>query len=47
MSTYPKLDIKPELLKLKTKDDDTEDLKYKIENRDHEKKLKSLKIDNE
>ena len=47
MSTYPNLDKKPELLNLKTKDEETEDLRYKIENHDHEKKLKSLKIDNE
>ena len=37
----------PELLKLKTKDDEIKDLKYKTENHDHENIMKSLKIDKE
>ena len=47
MSTYPNLKIDPELLKMKTKDDEIKDLKYKTEKRHQEKILKSLKIDNE
>ena len=37
----------PELLKLKTKDDEIKDLKYKSEKHDHENILKSLKIGKE
>ena len=37
----------PELLKIKTKDDEIKDLKYKTEKHDHENTLKSPKIDNE
>ena len=47
MSTYPSLNNDPELLKLKTKDDEIKDLKYKSEKHDHENILKSLKIGNE
>ena len=47
MSTYPNLKVYPELLKLKTKDAEIEDLNYRTDKHDHEKKLKSLKIDNE
>ena len=47
MSTHPSLNNDPELLKIKTKDDENKDLKYKIEKHDHENILKSLKIDNE
>ena len=47
MTTYPNLNNKPELLKIKTRDDETENLKYQTENHDHENILKSLKIDNE
>ena len=36
-----------ELLKLKTKDDEIKELKYKTEKHDHEIILKTLKIDNE
>ena len=46
MSTYPNLNNDPELLKI-TKDDEIKDLKYKSEKHDHEKILRSLKIDNE
>ena len=37
----------PELLKIKTKDDEIKELKYIYEKHDHEKIIKSLKIDNE
>ena len=47
MSTYPSLNNDPELLKIKTKDDEIKDLKHKSEKHDHENILKSLKIDNE
>ena len=47
MSTYSTLKNYPELLKLKSKDDEIKDLKYKTENLDHENILKSLKTDNQ
>ena len=54
MSTYPDLKNEPELLKIKTKDDEirnlkheTENLKYYSERHNHENILKSLKVDNE
>ena len=47
MSTYPDLKNEPELLKLKTKDDQLKKLQYRTEKHDHENILKSLKIDNE
>ena len=47
MSTYPNLNIDPELLKIETKNDENKDLKYKTEKHDHENILKSLKIDTE
>ena len=47
MTTYTNLNIDPELLKIKTKDDEIQDLKYKTEKHVHENILKSLKIDNE
>ena len=37
----------PELLKIKTRDDDIKNHKYKTENYDQENILKSLEIDNE
>ena len=37
----------PELLKIKTRDDEIKNLKYQTEKHDHESILKSLKIDNE
>ena len=46
MTTYPNLNNEPELLKIKTRDDDFKNLKYQTEKHDHEKVLKSLKIDN-
>ena len=47
MSGYPNINNKPELLKIKTKDDEIKDLKYRSEKHDVEKILKSIKIDNE
>ena len=47
MATYPNLTDKPELLKMKTRDDEIKNLKYQTEQYDHEIILKSLKIDNE
>ena len=57
MSGYPNLtnnNNEPELLKVKTKDDqirdlkyETENLKYQTEKHDHENILKSLKVDSE
>ena len=46
MSTYAKLKKEAELLKLKTRDDEIENLKYQTEKDDLEKIFKSLKIDN-
>ena len=43
---YPDLN-EPELLKLKTRDDEIKNLKYQTEKHDHENILKSLKSDNE
>ena len=46
MSTYPNininLNIKPEILKTKTRDDEIKNLKYQMEKQDHETILKSL-----
>ena len=47
MTTYPNLYNEPELLKMKTKDDEIKNLKYQREKHDHKNILKSLKIDNE
>ena len=47
MSTYPNLNIEPEILKIKTREDEIKNLKYRTEKHDHENILKSLKIDNE
>ena len=47
MSTYPDLKSGPELLKIKTKDDQLKELQYKTEKHDFENILKSLKKDNE
>ena len=47
MSTYPDLKNEPELLKIKTKDDQLEEVQYRQEKYDHENILKSLKIVNE
>ena len=47
MTTYPDLKNEPELLKIKTRDDEIKNLKYQTEKHDHENTLKSLKADNE
>ena len=47
MSTYPDIKNEPELLKIKTKDEQLKELQYKTEKHDHENILKSLKNDNE
>ena len=47
MTTYPNLNIEPELLKMKTRNDEIKNLKYQTEKHDHENILKSLKSDNE
>ena len=47
MTDYPDLKNEPELLIIKTRDDEIKNLKYQTENHDHEKILKSLEIDNE
>ena len=47
MSNYPDLKNEPELLKIKTRDDEIKNLKYQSEKHDHENILKSLKVDNE
>ena len=47
MSNYPDIKNEPELLKIKTRDDEIKNLKYQTEKYDHENLLKSLKVDNE
>ena len=47
MSTYPNSKDDPELLKIKTKGDESKDIKYKTEKHDHESFSKTLKIGNE
>ena len=47
MTTYPKLNNEPELLKIKTRDVEIKNLKYQTEKHDHENIIKSFKIDNE
>ena len=47
MSGYLDFNNEPELLKIKTRDDETKILKYQTEKHDHENILKSLEIDNE
>ena len=47
MTTFPNLNNEPELLKIKTRDDEIKNFKYQTEKHDHENILKSLKIDNE
>ena len=46
MSTYPKMN-EPELLKIKTRDDEIKNLKCHTEKHEFENILKSLKIDND
>ena len=47
MTIYPNLIKEPEILKIKTRDDEIKNLKYQTEKHDHENILKSLEIDNE
>ena len=47
MTSYPDLKNEPELLKIKTRDDEKKNLKYQTERHDFENILKSLKSDNE
>ena len=47
MTTYPNLNIEPEFLRIKTRDDEIINLKYQTEKHDYENILKSLKLDNE
>ena len=47
MSTYTNINNEPELLKIKTREDEIKNLKYQTEKHDHENILKSLKIDTE
>ena len=47
MSGYPDIKNEPELLKIKTRDDELKSLKCQEEKHDHENILKSLKSDNE
>ena len=47
MSTYPKVNKELELLKIKTRDDEIENLKNQREEHDHQMILKSFKVDNE
>ena len=47
MTSYPNLNNEPELLKIKTRDDEIKNLKYQTEKHCHENILKSLKADNE
>ena len=45
MNGYPDIKNEPELLKIKTRDDEIENLKYQTKKHDRENILKSLKID--
>ena len=47
MSGYPNTNNEPDLLKIKTRHNEIQNLKYQTEKHDHENILKSLKIDNE
>ena len=47
MNEYPNLRNEPELLKIKTRDEEIKNLKYQTEKNDHENILKTLKSDNE
>ena len=46
MTTYSNINNEPDLLKVKTRDDEIKNLKYQTAKHDHENILKSLKIDN-
>ena len=45
MSTYLDINNEPDLLKIKTREDEIKNLKHQTEKHDHENILKSLKID--
>ena len=47
MTNYPDIKNEPEVLKIKTRDDEIKSLKYQTEKHDHGKTLKSLRADNE
>ena len=47
MTSYPNINNEPDLLKIKTGDDDIRNFKYQTKKHDHENILKSFKIDNE
>ena len=47
MTTYPNINNEPELLKIKTRDDENKNLKYPAERHDHQNIIKSLKFDND
>ena len=47
MSGYPNKSNEPELLKIKTRDDEIKKLKYQTKKHDYENIFKSPKIDNE
>ena len=47
MSNYPNINNEPEILKIKTGDEEIKNLKYPSEKHDHENVLKSLEKDNE
>ena len=47
MTTYPNLNNEPELLKIRAKDDQLQELQYRTEKHDFENILKSLKSENE
>ena len=44
MTTYPNLNNEPEMLKIKTRDDEIKNLKHQSEKHDHENILKSHKL---
>ena len=47
MTTYPNLNIEPNLIKIKTRDGEIKNFKNQTEKHDHERILKSLQNDNE
>ena len=47
MTTYPKFNNEPEILKIKTRDDEKINLRYQTEKHGHENILKLTKIDKE
>ena len=47
MTTYPNLNIEPELLKIKTRNDEIKNLNYQTDKHDHENMLNSLQFDKE